>query len=198
MMCEECGIRPAKFHLMTITDNERTERNLCPVCMAKYQKQIPGIDFSNLAGILNSILENKTGKTSVETDEALNALTCEQCGMTYAEFQKCGMLGCAECYKTFKVPLDALLQRVHGNTQHAGRIPGGVRSGVSIRMNIDRLKQRLQKAIADEEYEQAAKLRDSIRALNAQLAEKEKKTDIKVEPPKRITSEELEGGEWNV
>lgn len=198
MMCEECGIRPAKFHLMTITDNERTERNLCPVCMAKYQKQIPGIDFSNLAGILNSILENKTGKTSVETDEALNALTCEQCGMTYAEFQKCGMLGCAECYKTFKVPLDALLQRVHGNTQHAGRIPGGVRSGVSIRMNIDRLKQRLQKAIADEEYEQAAKLRDSIRALNAQLAEKEKKTDIKVEPPKRITSEDLEGGEWNV
>lgn len=194
MMCEECGIRPAKFHLMTITDNERTERNLCAVCMAKYQKQIPGIDFSNLAGILNSILENKTGKTSVETDEALNALTCEQCGMSYAEFQKCGMLGCAECYKTFKVPLDALLQRVHGNTQHAGRIPGGVRSGVSIRMSIDRLKQRLQKAIAEEEYEQAAKLRDSIRALNAQLAEKEKKTDIKVEPPRRIVSEETEGG----
>ena len=43
MMCEECGIRPAKFHLMTITNDERIERNLCPVCMAKYQKQLPGI-----------------------------------------------------------------------------------------------------------------------------------------------------------
>ena len=31
MMCEECGIRPAKFHLMTITNDVRTERNLCPV-----------------------------------------------------------------------------------------------------------------------------------------------------------------------
>ena len=197
MMCEECGIRPAKFHLMTITNDERTERNLCAVCMAKYQKQLPGIDFSNLAGILNSILDSHTGKQKETVDETLAELSCEQCGMTYAEFQKCGMLGCAGCYKTFKTPLDAFLQRVHGNTQHAGRIPGSVRSGVSIRMNIDRLKQRLQKAIAEEEYEQAAKLRDSIRALNAQLAEQERQTDIKVEPPLRIVSEETEGGEWN-
>ena len=197
MMCEECGIRPAKFHLMTITNDVRAERNLCAVCMAKYQKQLPGIDFSNLAGILNSILEKQPGRQRTTEDTELEGLTCEQCGMTYAEFHKCGMLGCAECYKTFKAPLDALLQRIHGNTQHAGRIPGNVRSGVSIRMNIDRLKQRLQKAIADEEYEQAAKLRDSIRALNAQLAEQERQTDIKVEPPKRIVSEETEGGEQN-
>ena len=195
MMCEECGIRPAKFHLMTITNDEKTERNLCPVCMAKYQKQLPGIDFSNLAGILNSILDGSTGKQKEPEDASIGELACEQCGMTYAEFQKCGMLGCADCYKTFKAPLDSLLQRIHGNTQHAGRIPGSVRSGVSIRLNIDRLKQRLQKAIAEEEYEQAAKLRDSIRALNAQLAEQEKQTDIKVEPPKRITAEAAEGGE---
>ena len=197
MICEECGIRPAKFHLMTIMNDERTERNLCPVCMAKYQKQLPGIDFSNLAGILNSILDSRPGKEREKVDESLGALTCEQCGMTYAEFQKCGMLGCANCYKTFKAPLDALLQRIHGNTQHAGRIPGSVRSGVSIRMNIDRLKQRLQKAIAEEEYEQAAKLRDSIRALNAQLAEQERQTDIKVAPPQRIEAENSEGGESN-
>lgn len=197
MMCEECGIRPAKFHLMTITNDERTERKLCSVCMAKYQKQLPGIDFSNLAGILNNILEGSNGWQKAPEDDELSALTCEQCGMTYAEFQKCGMLGCAGCYKAFKTPLDALLQRIHGNTQHAGRIPGSVRSDVSIRMNIDRLKQRLQKAIADEEYEQAAKLRDSIRALNAQLSEQEKQGDIKVYPPLRIAAEESEGGEGN-
>ena len=50
MMCDECGIRPAQFHLTTISGEEKTERNLCPVCMAKYQKQIPGLDFTNLAG----------------------------------------------------------------------------------------------------------------------------------------------------
>ena len=185
MMCEDCGIRPAKFHLMTIINGDRVERNLCPACMAKHQKQLPGIDFSNLAGILNSILESKNAEEQARQDAEFEGCTCEQCGMTYQEFQKCGMLGCANCYQAFKTPLTALLQRVHGNTQHAGRVPGGVRSGVSIRMNIDRLKQKLQRAIADEEYEQAARLRDAIRALSIQLERRE--GDIKVEPQARLT-----------
>lgn len=196
MMCEDCGIRPAKFHLMTIINGDRVERNLCPACMARHQKQLPGLDFSNLAGILNSILENKTAAEQEKRDAEYDDLVCEQCGMTYAEFQKCGMLGCAACYQAFKTPMTALLQRVHGNTQHAGRVPGGVHSGTSIRMNIDRLKQKLQKAIADEEYEQAAKLRDTIRALTVQLERKEQ--DIKVRPQERIVSDAEEGSEDDV
>ena len=185
MMCEECGIRPANFHLVTIMNGERVERNLCPACMAKHQKQLPGIDFTNLAGILNSILSGKRDEEEQsELDAEYEGCTCEQCGMTYAEFQKGGMLGCANCYQAFKTPLTALLQRVHGNTQHAGRVPGGVHSGVSIRMNIDRLKQKLQQAVADEEYEQAARLRDAIRALSIQLERRE--GDIKVPPQARI------------
>ena len=188
MMCEECGIRPANFHLVTIINGEKVERNLCPACMAKHQKQLPGIDFSNLAGILNSILTGNKGEDAQEKPDAeYELLTCEQCGMTYAEFQKGGMLGCANCYKAFKTPLTALLQRVHGNTQHAGRVPGGAHSGTSIRMNIDRLKQKLQQAVADEEYEQAAKLRDAIRALNIQLERRE--GDIKVYPQARLNTD---------
>jgi len=178
---------------MTIINGEKVERNLCPVCMAKHQKQIPGMDLTNLAGILNNILENKTGKGKQEIDPELAQITCDQCGMTYGEFQKCGMLGCANCYKAFKEPMNALLKRLHGNTQHAGRIPDGAHSGVSIRINIDRLKQKLQVAIADEEYEQAAKIRDAIRALTAQL--ERQKEDIRVRPPERI--EYREGGDEN-
>lgn len=188
MMCEDCGVRPAKFHLMTIINGDRVERNLCPTCMAKHQKQIPGIDFSNLAGILTSILESRNAEEQARQDEEFESYVCQQCGMTYPEFQKCGMLGCAECYQAFKTPLTSLLQRVHGNTQHAGRVPGGVHSGTSIRMNIERLRQRLQKAVADEEYEQAAKLRDAIRALTIQLERKE--ADIKVKPQERIEADE--------
>ena len=193
MMCEDCGIRPAKFHLMTIINGDRVERNLCPACMARHQKQIQGIDFSNLAGILNSILENKRAgdEEQAREDAAYADLVCEQCGMTYAEFQKCGMLGCASCYQAFKTPMTALLQRVHGNTQHAGRVPDGSHSGTSIRMNIDRLHQKLQKAVADEEYEQAAKLRDAIRALTIQLERKE--SDIKVRPHDRLSAEDRKG-----
>ena len=190
MMCEDCGVRPAKFHLTTIINGDRVERNLCPACMAKHQKQLPGIDFSNLAGLLSSILEGRNAAEQEQRETEYEDLVCEQCGMTYAEFQKGGMLGCANCYQAFRQPLTALMQRVHGNTQHAGRIPGGVHSGVSIRMNIDRLKQKLQRAIAEEEYEQAAKLRDAIRALTIQLERRE--GDIKVHPQARLTGDDGE------
>lgn len=192
MMCEECGVRPAKFHLTTIAGDQKQERRLCPVCMAKYQKQLPGIDLTNLAGILNNILEGQEPPESAPEEEGEAELVCEQCGTTYAEFKKTGTAGCANCYKAFHAPIERIFKRVQSGMQHSGRIPEGVRSGASIRMNIDRLKQRMQKAIQDEEFEQAAKLRDAIRALNAQLAERERQTDIKVEPPKRIHAE---GGE---
>jgi protein arginine kinase activator len=187
MMCEDCGIRPAKFHLMTIINGDRVERNLCPTCMAKHQKQLPGIDFSSLAGILNSILNGRDEETQEREDAEYESCVCEQCGMTYSEFQKCGMLGCANCYQAFRAPLTTMLQRVHGNTQHAGRVPAGIHSGVSIRMNIERLKQKLQRAVADEEYEQAAKYRDAIRALNAQLERRE--GDIKVYPQSQLKTD---------
>ena len=196
MMCEDCGVRPAKFHLMTIINGDRVEKNLCPACMAKHQKQIPGIDFSNLAGILNSILDNRKSQEDADREEEYMDCLCEQCGMTYAEFRKCGMLGCAHCYQAFKTPMTALLQRVHGNTQHAGRVPDGVHSGTSIRMNIDRLKQKLQKAVADEEYEQAARLRDTIRALTLQLERRE--SDIKVRPHERLDFKETKGANDHV
>ena len=171
MMCEECGIRPAKFHLMTITDNERTERNLCEVCMAKYQRKIPGLDVSNLAGILSGILEGKKDSQPEVQDTENDSLTCAGCGMTYAQFRKEGKLGCAGCYAAFKKPLESLLLKIHGNTQHAGRMPGGLQNDASIRLRIDRLRQELVKAIAAEEYEQAALLRDQVRALTMQLEE---------------------------
>lgn len=170
MMCEECGIRPAKFHLTTISGDQKKERNLCPACMAKYQKQIPGLDISNLAGLISGFLEaaGAKGKSPQEPD-ANDLLTCPTCGTAYSDFKKSGMLGCMDCYQAFKKPLEALLLRVHGNTQHAGKIPGGVKNDLSIRMNIDRLKQQLVKAITEEEYEDAARLRDQIRALKQQV-----------------------------
>ena len=173
MMCDDCGVRPANFLLKTLTEDGVHEKNLCPVCMAKYQRRIPGLDFSSLAGILSGILEAKGAEKPEPQDDAADALTCPGCGTTYGEFRKSGRLGCARCYGEFRKSLEPLLLRIHGNLQHAGRMPGGVQNDASIRMNIDRLKQSLVKAIAAEEDEQAAQIRDQVRLLNVQLEEAE-------------------------
>jgi len=174
MMCDDCGVRPATFLLKAVTEDGVREKNLCAVCMAKYQRRIPGLDISNLAGILSGILESKSAEKAETYDAETGALTCPACGTTYAEFRKSGRLGCAKCYTAFRKPLESLLLKVHGNLQHAGRMPGGVQNDASIKISIDRLKQDLVKSIAAEEYEQAAQLRDQIRVLTTQLEEAEK------------------------
>ena len=173
MMCDECGIRPVNFHITTIAAGERKERNLCVVCFAKYQKQLPGMDLGNFAGILSGILEAGKGENAEQESEETKTLRCDRCGMTYTEFKRSGRLGCAQCYTAFHAPLEALISRIHGNTQHAGRIPGEARNSASIRMSIERLRRQLGQAISDEAYEEAAQLRDRIRALTSQLEEGE-------------------------
>ena len=174
VMCDDCGVRPANFLLKAVTEDGVREKNLCAVCMAKYQRRIPGLDFSNLAGILSGILESRSAEKTETYDEQTDALTCSGCGATYAEFRKIGRAGCAKCYTDFRKPMESLLLKVHGNLQHTGRMPGGVQNDQSLRMSIDRCKQDLVKAIASEEYEQAAQIRDQIRSLTSQLEEAEK------------------------
>ena len=171
MMCDECGVRPANIHLTTFVGGEKQERNLCATCMTKYKKQLTGIDIGNLASLLSGFFE-KAARGTEEDNDRFEAV-CPVCGTSYADFKRTGMLGCSGCYKAFREPLEEFLVRVHGNAQHNGRVPGGVDSKVAVRLNIDKLKQQLVKAISEEEYEEAASLRDQIRALTEQLEGKE-------------------------
>ena len=65
----------------------------------------------------------------------------------------------------FEQELEPSLRRIHGNRQHVGKIP--LRGGEKVlwRRQIEGLKQRLQEAVAREEYEEAAEIRDQIKNL---------------------------------
>ncbi len=164
MMCDECGIRPATIRLTTIVNGEKRDRNLCSECLALSQRFKQ--DFSALAGHLNGLLDALKGGIS-KSEENLPDLTCSACGTTYEQFHKSGLLGCAQCYREFREPLQMMMSRTHGRTQHVGRTPGGVDNVLSAKLKIKRLRQALSQAISEEEYEQAAKLRDQIRQLEA-------------------------------
>ena len=58
-----------------------------------------------------------------EPAPAGEALTCEDCGLPYTEFQENGLLGCPACYRCFGEALDRLLQEIHGCTRHGGKQP---------------------------------------------------------------------------
>jgi len=100
-------------------------------------------------------------------------LKCANCGLTYQDFRRIGRLGCSECYRVFKDSLEVLLKRIHGSTQHLGRSPAkAVAAPPQKRSEIELLRAKLQRAVGLEEFEEAARLRDKIRALEAKRGKK--------------------------
>jgi protein arginine kinase activator len=91
-------------------------------------------------------------------------LFCRSCGLAEHELTHTGQVGCAECYKVFGDLLRPYIRRIHGSDVHRGRTPGSP-LGVTIGGEADTLRKRLEQAIAAEEYEKAAELRDRLRKL---------------------------------
>ncbi len=171
IMCDECGVRPANIHLTTIVDGEKKDFNLCSECLAR--KKELSLDFGAIASRLSQMIRQKQEKAAAPEAEApVPDISCAQCGTTYAQFRASRRLGCAQCYEAFRQPLAEWMQKTYGASKHVGRTSGGVACAVSLRMQLEKLRRRQKRAIADEAYEEAASLRDQIRALSAEMEAK--------------------------
>lgn len=158
MLCEECGIREANVRFTTISGGKSYEKMLCAQCLAKHKQELlDGISLGDLmAGFLK---EEQNGEAPAE------GLRCPGCGMAYEEFKSKGRLGCAKCYKAFSAQLEPVLARMHGRVRHAGKLPQSLREKTSDQDRIHSLKEEMEKAVAVEDFERAASLRDQIKAL---------------------------------
>lgn len=176
MFCDECQQRPVSVHITRIVNNQKTQLNLCEECAKKYQKQFSfGAGFEQnfsihkfLAGLLDEDLEN-----DFPVDTA-SVVKCEKCGMAYADFTKHGRLGCGQCYDTFRNRIDPLLERIHGSNVHVGKSPGKAFSQKTETakddnhlQEIDKLRKELQFLVDQELFEEAAKVRDRIKEMEA-------------------------------
>lgn len=89
---------------------------------------------------------------------------CPHCKITWQRLNQTSHLGCPECYRHFREQLQPTLARLHGNTYHTGRRP---RPAPDSRPQRERLREQLDHAVAEERFEDAAQLRDQLRALES-------------------------------
>lgn len=89
---------------------------------------------------------------------------CPACGMSFDDFRQSGRLGCHHDYETFNVGLVRLLNKIHGATQHVGRVPSRAGERLKQAELLEALRAELEEAVKREDYERAAELRDEIRA----------------------------------
>ncbi|MFH1191475.1 MAG: UvrB/UvrC motif-containing protein [Candidatus Omnitrophota bacterium] len=165
MLCDICGKNPATVHLTEIIDEQMNELHLCEDCArhksAAMEQQFGLSDL--LAGMAD--FEKPSSK-----EEELVTTKCPSCGLSYADFKKIGRLGCGECFNIFRKYLAPLLKRIHGSNQHIGKNPVKPKGGAKIykkKIGLLELKDQLQKAIQQEAFEEAARLRDWIKEIES-------------------------------
>jgi protein arginine kinase activator len=161
MLCTICKEKPATVHLTQIVGDKMQKLDLCEDCA-----KTKGINDPTSFGLADLDLVLGLG-ASQQLEQAAGGveLKCPRCGFTQVDFKKSGRLGCPECYATFAEGLRGLLKTMHKGTRHTGKAPEALRA---TRENADRLKTlqtKLAKAIKDENYEQAAQVRDEIKQL---------------------------------
>ena len=96
-------------------------------------------------------------------------LTYVSGGYTQADFKKTGRLGCSTCYLTFAEGLGSLLKAMHKGTEHVGKLPQRAHRAMELNDKMRELTQNLERAVAEENYETAASLRDEIKKLEAKI-----------------------------
>ena len=158
MLCDICAKNPATVHLTEIVDEQMNELHLCEECART--KSLAMEQQFGLSDLLAGMAD--FDKPAKETG-IIASIKCPNCGLSYADFKKIGRLGCGECYSAFSKYLGPLLKRIHGSTQHTGKSPLKVTKGLKKKIDLQELRNRLQKAIEAEAFEEAAKLRDQIK-----------------------------------
>jgi protein arginine kinase activator len=142
------------LHITEVLGEDRYEEvHLCEDCAKKYlvepQKKVAG----------------PKAEAADEPAVAQAGPACDVCGLAYTEFRNQGRFGCAHDYDAFKAELLPLLESIHGDVRHAGKTPRRLPRTQGAQAELTTLRRRLQQLVTEENYEEAARIRDRIKEL---------------------------------
>lgn len=161
MLCQNCGKYEATTHLRRIINGETAETHLCSRCAAAmgYSR-----GFSPLGLGFGGLLDGLFGDMPLNIASS-RAVRCEKCGCSFDDIVKNGRVGCPECYKLFYDKISDTVKKVHGFAVYAGDMRKSASAKQNDRDRLSSLKEELKKAVEEENFEYAVKLRDEIRAM---------------------------------
>jgi protein arginine kinase activator len=157
-------------------------KHKCQVCGERAVIHVTDIDPANVATQYHFcyrhaqeyLRQNETesnGQTPAAPSEPVSpvesdpSLKCPVCGISFEQFKQIGRLGCPHDYEVFHSPLKPLLENIHGGLRHIGKVPRRLPPDAKRQTELIKLRQEIQHAIAVEDYEKAAALRDQIEAM---------------------------------
>lgn len=158
MLCESCQQHEATIHLTQVVNGQSRELHLCEDCAEE-----SGLNVQNVMSIPELLFGMGAAESGGAGEQKDAGKSCPHCHLRGQDFKKHGRLGCPRCYETFEAELAPMLAAMHKGPRHVGKIPESLRKGLEASGRLAELKARLEAALREEKYEEAALLRDQIR-----------------------------------
>lgn len=165
--CQKCQKEAASVHVTEINaDGAKAEVHLCEECAKT--KGVPPVPSPSVFALFKELME-KTSNVSRTRDRH-----CPKCGMSFGEFKAKGRFGCPHDYEVFLSRVIPLLERIHGASEHTGDADSAAAASQAVdstALELKRLRKDLSRVIKNEEYEEAARIRDRIQTLEKKIHE---------------------------
>ena len=161
--CGECK-KPICVHYTEMVDKNVFQNSMCQEC-PELRKRLHGLPSTT-----------DSGQSGYEAE-----LACGNCGTSLEALRTGNPVGCSVCYEIFdemilhelfaakRIPA-RLITAKRSTPVHIGRIPGETRE-INPTMRLLALNEALNETLKREDYEQAAWLRDQIKALTDESGE---------------------------
>ena len=151
MICDICQSRNATVRVKKMSAGMLADHFLCAECAMRF-------------GYAHKINRFYSVVPDFPSSDRLT-VTCKCCGCSLNDITEMGIVGCAECYQTFRDQLADTLHKIHGEVKYAGRVPASASPRLQREKRITQARAELAEAIEQENFEKAAVLRDYIREL---------------------------------
>lgn len=160
-MCEHCHKEIATVFLTQVYEGKKIELHVCNQC-AKEKEALLYDNTSSFQQFLGGLLKLSNNEIEVKNDLKPS---CPNCSLTLDEFRKNSKLGCATCYTSFEPYIKHIVKSVHGSFEHTGKKPTRMYYHICIADKIEDLEGRLRLALLQEEYHEAALIRDELHRI---------------------------------
>ena len=171
MKCDKCA-KQATFHITDIVEkgkhrefhfcDEHARQHLAP---PDETSEPPISELAKKLIIGGTGMGTGTGSGAVREPSPADKQVCPICQITFLEFRNSGRLGCPYDYEVFRDELMPLLENIHGETRHSGKVPKRAPRNTQQQTTLIQLRNELKRAVAAEDYEAAARLRDKIKGI---------------------------------
>jgi len=167
MKCQKCA-KVATFH---ITDIERGKPHEFHFCDEHARQHLSPSAESPEKPAMSDLAKTLIGGSTEAGGEPtpIDQQACPVCQVTFGEFRSTGRLGCPHDYEVFRDELMPLLENIHDETRHTGKSPRRAPRDPKQQTMLIQLRNDLKRAVAAEDYEMAARVRDKIKTLEHEL-----------------------------